>query len=376
MEHTEVVVVGTGGVGSAALWHLARRGVRVVGLDRFPPAHDRGSSHGETRIIRLAYFEHPGYVPLLRRAYALWAELEESSGEHLYRQTGILEIGPPDGELVAGVRAAAAEHELAIEDVPAADFTARFPGFVLPDGMEALFEQQAGYLRVEQCVAAHLRVAEAEGADVRTGVTVERWRPDGGGVVVDTDQGRIAADRLVVTAGPWAADILGDLGLPLRVIRKPMFWFAADPAHDVDAGCPEFFYETPRGAFYGFPAVGPLGLKVAEHSGGEAVEDPLAVDRSLRRADLDAAARFLVEHLPGVDVERCTHHAVCMYTSTPDGHFVIDRHPEHGQVSFVAGLSGHGFKMANVLGEIMADHVTRDGTDLPVDFLSMSRFSG
>jgi sarcosine oxidase len=374
MEHTEVVVVGTGGVGSAALWHLARRGVRVVGLDRFPPAHDRGSSHGETRIIRLAYFEHPDYVPLLRRAYDLWAELEQASGEDLYRQTGLLEVGPPDGELVTGVRAAAAEHDLVIEDVAPAELATRFPGFVLPDGMEAVFEQRAGYLHVERCVAAHLRLAEREGADVRTGIAVEGWRPDGRGVVVETDRGSIAAERLVVTAGPWASDILADVGLPLRVVRKPMFWFAAGPVHHVDAGCPEFFYDTPRGAFYGFPAHGPRGVKVAEHSGGDLVDDPLRVDRSLRDGDLEAVAGFVTAHMPGVDVGRCTHHAVCMYTSTPDGHFVVDRHPEHAQVSYVAGLSGHGFKMAGVLGEVMADLVTDGATALPVGFLSTSRF--
>jgi glycine/D-amino acid oxidase-like deaminating enzyme len=272
------------------------------------------------------------------------------------------------------VRSAAAEHDLVLEDVSPADFASRFPGFVLPEGMEAVFEQQAGYLLVERCVAAHLRLAELEGADVRTGLTVEGWRPDGGGVVVDTDQGSIAADHLVVTAGPWAADLLAELGLPLRVLRKPMFWFGAGSAYEVDAGCPEFFYETPQGAFYGFPAHGPLGVKVAEHTGGDPVDDPLDVDRSRRGADLAAVAGFLAAHLPGVDVGRSTHHAVCMYTSTPDGHFVIDRHPEHPQVSFVAGLSGHGFKMAGVLGEVMADHVTHDGTDLPVGFLSSRRF--
>jgi glycine/D-amino acid oxidase-like deaminating enzyme len=272
------------------------------------------------------------------------------------------------------VRAAAAAHDLVIEDVPPAEFCARFPGYVLPDGMEALFELRAGYLHVERCVATHLRLAADEGADVRTGVAVEGWRADGGGVVVETDHGSIAAERLVVTAGPWAADILADLGLPLQVMRKPMFWFAAGPVHDVDAGCPEFFYETPQGAFYGFPAHGPLGVKVAEHSGGDPVRDPLAVDRSLHDADLAAVAGFVTAHMPGIDVDRCTHHAVCMYTCTPDGHFVVDRHPEHAQVSFVAGLSGHGFKMAGVLGEVMADHATRGTTELPVEFLSASRF--
>jgi len=375
MEHSEVIVLGAGGVGSAAMWQLARRGVATIGLDRFEPPHEHGSSHGETRVIRLAYFEHPHYVPLLLRAYELWAQAEEESGDDLYRETGIIEVGPRDGEIIGGVRRAATRHGLALDELTEREVGERFPGFVVPDGYDAVFEHRSGFLWVERCVRAHLELAAAAGADVRTGTTVHGWRADGDGVVVDTDRGRIGADRLLVTAGSWSAGLLTDLGLPLEVLRKPMFWFEADPVYNADSGSPQFFYDTPAGQFYGFPAHDERGLKVAQHTGGEPVADPLAVDRSLLDADLGAVTRFLGDHLPGVHVDRRTGHAVCLYTSTPDGHFVVDRHPTHPQVCFAAGLSGHGFKMTNTLGQILADLALTGSTDLPIDFLSASRFS-
>ncbi len=354
MEHYEAIVLGVGGVGSAALFHLARAGRKVLGLDRFAPGHDRGSSHGETRIIRLAYFEGAGYVPLLRRAYDLWAELEELAGEELYREVGLLEVGPPDGVVVPGVLRSAAEHGLEVEALDAAAVKERFGGaFALPEGAAAAFERRAGYLRVEACVAAHVLLARARGAELRVGEAVTGWRPDGEGVVVTTEAAEYAADRLVITAGAWAGQVLADLGLPLQGVRKPLLWFAADdPRYAADRGCPGYFYETPQGHFYGFPAVDGA-LKVAEHSGGEPVEDPLQVDRALRPSDEAPVAAFVRAHLPGVS-ERRLRHAVCLYTRTPDEHFVVDRHPRHPQVAFVAGLSGHGFKMASALGEAIA----------------------
>lgn len=374
-DQAEVICVGTGGVGSAALWQLARRGVKVIGLDRFPPAHDRGSSHGETRIIRLAYYEHPDYVPLLLRSYDLWSELEQESGLDLYTETGLLQVGPPEGEIIPGVRSAAAEHGLAIENLTANEVAHRYPGFAAPEGTEAVYEQRAGFLRVEKCVKAHLDLAVAAGADLRTGVAVHGWSPDGAGVVVETDAGRLRADRLVIAAGAWTGDLLGDLHLPLSVARQPLFWFAADPTYEIESGCPAFFFDTANGAFYGFPSHDGLGLKVARHSGGGPVDDPLEVDRALRGEDQGEVAEFLRAHLPGVRADEPTNHVVCMYTNTPDGHFVVDRHPGLRQISFVAGLSGHGFKMASVLGEILADYATGDEDDARVAFLGASRFT-
>lgn len=373
MNTSDCIVLGAGGVGSAALYHLARRGVNAIGIDRFAPGHDRGSSHGETRIIRQAYFEHPDYVPLLLRSYELWAELEARRGEKLYHETGILEAGPPDGAVVPGVVRSARRHRLDVEELSAREALGRFPGFRVPEDMTAVFERRAGYLRVEACVRAHAEEAVKLGAKIMTDESALEWKTDGSGVEVRTDRATYRAARMIIAAGPWAPVILRDLGLRLEVRRKPAFWHrTADAAYREDRGCPCFLFETPTGTFYGFPEIDGSGLKAAEHSGGEPVTDPLSVDRSLRPEDKARVDAFLARHLPGVTRD-CLKHSACMYTMTPDEHFVVDRHPAHPQVAFAAGLSGHGFKFTCVLGEALAELVIDGSTALPIAFLGAGR---
>jgi sarcosine oxidase len=370
----DVIVIGCGGVGSAVLSELSRRGARVLGIDRFAPGHDRGSSHGTTRIIRRAYFEHPDYVPLLLRSYELWARLEDASSQRLFHRTGLLQIGPPDGELVPGVLRSAAEHGLAVQRLDGADVSGRFGGFVVPDGFSAVFEEGAGYLLVEDAVVAQLDLAAVGGAELSTGETVVGWSDGGAGVTVDTDRGHYEAGRLVITAGPWAPQLLAGLGVELRVVRKYQHWFANDdPRYRAAVGAPVFIHEVPAGFFYGFPQIDELGVKVGEHSGGAPVQDPSHVDRSLDAADQDRVARFLGEYLPGVGGAP-TDYAVCMYTMSPDEHFIVDRIPGAEHVFFAAGLSGHGFKFTPVLGELLADLALEGKSDLPARFLSLERF--
>lgn len=369
----DCIVLGVGGMGSAALYHLARRGARVLGLDRFTPGHDRGSSHGETRVIRLAYFEHADYVPLLRRAYTLWEELESQREATLYVQTGILEMGPPDGEVVPGVTKAARQHGLDVEKLSAADIRQRYPGIQLPEDWAGIFEARGGYLRVEASVRAHVDEAVKHGAHLRTGEVIQGWTIDGDSVVVQTDQETYRAQQLIVTAGAWAPQLLEALGVRLTVLRKPLLWYRTQtPHYHVDNGFPVWLFETSSGVFYGFPEIDAMGLKVAEHSNGSPVDDPLALDRRLLPEDRQPVESFLATHLPEVSRE-CLHHTVCMYTMTPDQHFLIDRHPQHAQVCFAAGLSGHGFKFATVLGEILAQ-LTLDGeSPQPIGFLGLDR---
>lgn len=368
----DVIVLGTGGVGSAALFHAARRGARVLGLDRFPPAHDRGSSHGTTRIIRQAYFEHPDYVPLLLAAYARWQELAALCGEQLYCETGLVEIGPQDGIVVPGVLESASRHKLEVDQLTAGDLRGRFPGFRMPDDHMAVFERRAGYLLVERCVAAHLEQATRLGAELRTGDAVREWQAAGDQVVVTTDQETFTARRLIIAGGAWAPQLLSGFGLHLEVRRKPQFWFATgSDRYRSDAGCPAYMFETPRGIFYGFPQIDELGVKVAEHTGGRTVDDPLTVDRQLDPADEEQLEWFVSQHLPEV-TRRCTRHSVCMYTMSQDENFVLDLHPRHPQVVFAAGLSGHGFKFTCVLGEALADLALRGQTGLPVSFLGLA----
>jgi sarcosine oxidase len=380
----DCIVLGVGGFGSGALYHLARRGVRVLGIEQFTVAHDRGSSHGETRIIRKAYFEHPDYVPLLHRAYDLWHDLERETGRTLLHPAGLFIAGIPTCESVAGTVLAAERHKLPIERLPALEARRRFPGFVFPDDFEIVFEPQAGYLEVENCVAAHVEVAVRFGAVLHTNETVVAWESDGDRVVVKTDQGEYSAASLIITAGPWAGQVLdecaaGDSVQPawgklLRVVRKPVFWFEAGETYDVAGGTPTYFFETAKGQFYGFPRIDGRTIKVAEHTFGEDVPDPLSVDRAQHSADLARLGEFLHDHLPTVRPAP-DRHSVCMYTKTPDSHFCIDRHPQWKNVAIGAGFSGHGFKFTTVLGEALADLALGGTTKLPVGFLGLGRFA-
>ncbi len=373
-ERFDAIVIGTGGIGSAALYHLANSGLNVVGLDRFPVAHDRGSSHGHTRIIRLAYFEHPDYVPLLRRAYTLWEQLQQRYQQQLYFPVGLLQVGPPDGVVLPGVRTSAKEHGLELESFgsDAAAFQQRFPGFALPAGSAAVFEAAAGYLLVEECVKAHCELAQHAGATLHTDAAVTSWSADSAGVTVETTKATYYGKRLVITAGPWASQILQRLQIPLVVKRKHLHWYPAPSELTAAADAPCYFYETPQGFFYGFPGVQGRGFKVAEHSGGTPITDPLADDRRLDPLDRQRCEQFLAECVPAVKGPAIDH-AVCYYTVTPDEHFIVDHHPDYPHVAFAAGLSGHGFKFASALGETLAQLAIDGRAKLPIDFLRLSR---
>lgn len=369
----DVIVLGVGGVGSAALYHLAKRGVRVLGIDRFTPGHDRGSSHGQSRLIRRAYFEHPDYVPLVEAAFGDWRELEERTGEKLFHQSGLLQVGPADGVVLSGVRESARRHGLAIENFSAAEVNAEFPGFFLPDGCEGVFERGAGYLLVERCVELHAQEAVRLGAELHTGEAIRGWRAEASAFRVITDRAEYTAARLVIAAGAWAGQLLAELGIPLEVRRKPLYWFATkSDVYQAANGCPGFLYDLAEGCFYGVPQLDANGVKVGQHSGGAVVSDPLTVNRAVDPVDFGAVAEFVSRYLVDATTQR-TNHTVCMYTMTPDEHFVVDRHPRHEGMAFAAGLSGHGFKFTSVLGRALAELALDGRTDLPIGFLSVSR---
>jgi sarcosine oxidase len=373
----DAIVIGAGGFGSAALRELARTGLRVLGIDRFSPPHDRGSSHGQTRIIRQAYFEHADYVPLLQSAYALWREIESQAGCELMTLCGLLVTGPPEGVAVPGARHAARRHDLELHDVPRSEYASRFPGFRIPDGLEAVFEPIGGFLRVEECVRTCLKRAQDRGAELLTGTEVIRWEANHSTVSVETDRGSFEAARLILTPGSWASSLLSSIpGIPpFRIVRKVLQWHAVrSRLHDLSAGGCGYFFELPDGEFYGFPSLDGKRLKVGEHTGGEILTDPLTVDRSLRETDRQPVRRFLEQIMPDVDPDPVDH-AVCLYTKSPDSHFVIDRHPAFPHVLFAAGFSGHGFKFTSVIGRALAELAVEGTTDLPIDFLSLERFA-
>jgi sarcosine oxidase len=369
----DTIIVGLGGAGSAAAYHLARRGLRVLGLEQFTPLHDRGSSHGHTRVIRQAYFEHPDYVPLLLRAYELWAELERERGVELMLTRGGLMIGRPDSDVVAGSSRSAQLHDLPHELLSPTDVRSRFPAFHLGPDEVALYEPRAGLLFPEDCIRAHLDAASAYGAELRFEEPVTAWEADDSGVTVRTGQGTYEAGALVMTAGPWTARLLADLALPLSVERQVVFWFEPrSPEIFAPQRFPVFIWEVSGGTFYGIPAVRGQGVKIARHHRGEITH--LDTVAPAHPSEAEWVRRQIGRRLPEADsgLQATT---TCLYTNTPDEHFVIDRHPHHPNVVFASACSGHGFKFTCVVGQALADLATDGRTDLPIGFLTLSRFA-
>ncbi|MCA9240343.1 MAG: N-methyl-L-tryptophan oxidase [Planctomycetales bacterium] len=367
----DVIVLGVGGVGSAALWRLARRGLNVLGIDQFDPPHNQGSSHGATRLIRQAYFEHPSYVPLTQHAYRLWAELEALSGERLFEKTGILQVGPSDGHVLPGVLRSAREHTLPVEQLTSEQVVERWPAFRVPENLSAVYEQNAGFLHVERSVAACRAAAESSGAQVLVNSLVVDWSYDAQCVRVRTEHEEWHAERLIIAGGAWAGGLLKELGLGLTIRRKSLFWFAAPAGHS-PSDMPPYLFELPEGVFYGLPAIDDLGVKVGDHSAGTLLGKPEEINREIAPEEEAAVQGFLKQCLPGVSDQR-TAHSTCYYTMSPDEHFMVDLHPQSPRVAFAAGLSGHGFKFTPVLGEALANLVMDHATDLPVGFLALNR---
>lgn len=375
----DVIVLGLGGMGSAAACHLARRGQRVLGLEQFGAAHARGSSHGRSRVTRTAYFEHPAYVPLLLRAWDLWRELGSATGEPLLTPTGGLMIGHRDSALVQGSLRSAREHGLPHQLLDAAELRARYPQLNPDPETVALLDEKAGFLDPEASVRAHLSQAAAAGAELRFEEPVTAWSasPSGAGVRVETAAGTYEAAHLVLTPGPWAPSVLADLDLPLKVERQVLYWF--EPEGGVERFQPDRFpvyiWETAPGIhFYGFPHQSgpPGGVKVAFfHVGRPCTPD--SIDRTVALAEIEAMRAAVADHIPGL-CGRFLTATTCMYTNTPDGHFVIARHPRHSSVVLASPCSGHGFKFVPVVGEILADLVTRGTTAHPIELFRCERF--
>jgi sarcosine oxidase len=371
----DVAIVGLGAMGSATIHHLAKRDVNVIGIDAFPRYHSLGSSVGLTRIIRLAYFEHPDYVPLLVRAWQLWRELEHESGMELLAQTGGLYIGVPDGAVFAGAVRSAKKHGLPHRVLTRDDLAKLHPAFALQEDQQALFEEQAGMLFPERCIDAHLTSAERNGATLRFGERVLDIRPAGGGVTVTTTDGAISAGTAVVAVGAWIDRFVDRVLLPVQVERNVLVWLQPpqDPGITGLDRLPVFIMETTfDGSFYGFPYDQTHGLKVARHHSGETT-DPDRLDRAQRESDVARVRAFLARHLPSAN-GAVRSSKVCMYTNTPDEHFAIGSLPRHDGVVYASACSGHGFKFSSVIGEVMADLAMTGRTAHPIDFLAADRF--
>jgi sarcosine oxidase len=380
----DVIVVGLGAMGSASVYQLAARGARVLGIEAFTPGHELGSSGGLTRIIRLAYFEHPSYVPLLKAAWAHWPQLEAEADDELLRVTGGLYIGRRGSAVLEGSLLSAQTHGLAHELMDADESRRRFRVLDIDADMQTLHEPLAGILFPHRCIAAQLRLAERAGAELHFEERVTGWSADGagsGGVTVTTDRGSYTAAKAVVAVGAWLGKLVPELGLPLLVERNPLFWFEPTAGRELFGPdrLPVWILELDEEhAFYGFPALPESkgtpaqGAKVARHHGGRAV-DPDSVDRAANDEDELVVRSFLGRYMPLANGERLDAR-VCMYTNTPDFNFVLDFHPDDERVVIASPCSGHGFKFSNVIGSICADLALDGRTAFDIDFLRLKRF--
>ncbi|MCY3797830.1 MAG: N-methyl-L-tryptophan oxidase [Chloroflexi bacterium] len=377
--HYDVIVIGVGGMGSAALYQLAKRGLSVLGIEQFAIPHTLGSSHGLTRIIRLAYYEDQSYVPLLRRAYALWAEVEIEFGEQLFFQTGSIDMGPEEGEVFSGSLGSCLDNELAHEVFDSKELSERFPGYRMPAGTMAVYQPQGGLLVPERCISAHAALAKAYGATIHTGERVLGWDILADErVAVRTDAGRYVAEKLVICGGAWAKKLIPRLADAAVPERQVLIWLAPRRADWFQLeSFPVWNGEVEEGRFYGLPEFNPSGrtpgMKLGRYHHLEEVCDPDRVDRSVNPADEAILRGFAERYFPD-GAGRTLDMVVCMFTNTPDEHFVLDTLPEAPQVSVAAGFSGHGFKMASVIGEVMADLAQRGETRHDIALHRLSRF--
>jgi sarcosine oxidase len=369
----DLAVLGLGGMGSAVAARGALAGRRVLGLERFGEAHEFGASSGRSRIIRKAYFESPAYVPLLQRAYELWRDLETRTGTRLLHLGGLLMIGPADGAVVRGARASAARYGVALDELQRVQVARRFPALRLRENEAVLFEREAGAVFPERTIAAHLEVARAAGAELRFGAEVLGYESRASGVALRLGDGStVMAGRLALCAGPWAAHVARELGLPIRVQRNVQLWFEPLTRALRADRFPAFFIERAEwpAPLYGFPDFGD-GVKAAFHSFGPTTGAD-ALDREIYPSDIDPVRDALDDCLTGA-AGSFRFGKACMYALTPDEHFILDRHPADNRIVIAAGFSGHGYKFASVIGEIVTELAFEGTTRHPIGFLSLAR---
>ncbi len=384
----DVIVIGVGGMGSATVYQLARRGCRVLGLEQFSIPHENGSSHGVNRIIRLAYAEHPDYVPLLRRAYELWRELENLTQERLLIITGGIDAGAEDSPTVVGSLRACEAHHLPYEYLTAAELHKKFPGCRLPDDMVAVYQQDGGFVLSERSVVNYVLAAQSHNAEIHAHEKVAGWDPQDGGVKVRTNRGSYWARRLVITAGPWAASMIPALkglaskGLASRGLATPerqvLLWAQPLRPELFRLGAfPVFNLETlleggTPGRFYGSPIYRVPGFKIGRYHHRLEETDPDRVDRDIHDEDERVLREGIRRFFPDADGPTMAL-KTCLFTNSPDGHFILDLHPEIPEVAIAAGFSGHGFKFCSVVGEIMTDLALQGRTRHDIELFRLSR---
>ena len=376
MPTCDVAVVGLGAVGSAALFELAKRGRRVIGIDQFEPGHDRGSSHGESRLIRVAYFEDPAYVPLVRLAYERWRALEARTGQRVLTTTGIVEAGVAGSSIVAASLRSSLEHGIVHEVLTARQVAARHPAFRLPSDWDCVFQPDAGILQPEKAIGLFLAQAAKLGAVVRPNTRVVDVQPSGAGVRIRLDGGDvIEAGSAILAAGPWVGELAPMLKPHLSLTRQVLAWFGPlQPGLVGPDRMPVFLLHTPDDVIYGVPDFLGTGVKAGSHEPSGFLLDADAPRSAVTPADVERIARPLGAYIPAAagPLRRAS---TCVYTKTPDDHFVVGLHPDSPQIVLASPCSGHGFKFASILGEVLADLAMTGGTTVPIGLFSPTRFA-
>jgi sarcosine oxidase len=371
----DVIVIGLGAMGSAALWQLARRGVRVLGLDRYGIGHAMGSSHGLTRIIRLAYFEHPDYVPLLRRAYELWREAENLSGQRLLFVTGSIDGGLERSRVIQGALQSCREHGLPYKLLDAREAQRRFPGYRLPASHLAVYQADGGFLASERAIFAHLSLALGAGAEIHGHEPVLAVEPSGGGAVVVTQSARYETGRVIVAAGAWVGDLVPELAGKAVPERQVLGWFQPKRPEIFALGrFPVSNVLSEAGHFYQFPIWGQPGFKIGLYHHLHEKGHPDALSRETTPEDeaaLREGIRLLFPDADGPLLRMTT----CLFTNTPDEHFVIDTLPGRPQIIVASPCSGHGFKFASVIGELLADLASTGAARQPISLFRLDRLT-
>ena len=376
----DVIVLGVGSMGSSTCWYLAKRGQKVLGLEQFSTPHENGSHAGQSRIIRKAYFEHPDYVPLLQRAYENWQSIERETGTHIYHRTGIVYFGKKENENIAGVRKSSGLYEIPVEDLDRSQSQQRFPAFNVPEDFNVIFEPDSGFVTPERAIEMYVGEAKKLGAEILTHTRVLSWRQEAHQIRVVTAKQEYTCEKLIITAGAWTSSVIPQLKHALQVTRQLLAWVSPpDPSKFSLGNFPCWLVEDPElGSFYGFPILpvetfpGPVGLKLAHHHPGIPC-GPDEIAESIPSEE-EKLLHFLKTYLPdaGDQIISVKH---CLYTNSPDAHFIIDQLPGHeDRVTIACGFSGHGFKFVSVVGEILADLAMQGKTDLPIGFLRIGRF--
>ena len=366
-ERYDAIVIGVGGIGSAAVYRLAARGLDVLGLERFDVPHTRGSSHGSTRIVRLTQPEDSSYVPLARAAFEHWRDLERETGRELLTITGSVHAAEPDASFLDSVRASLDAHRIAYEELSGTAVNERFPGYSLPEDYEAVYQPDGGFVDCERAIVAHVEAAHAAGATIRARERVENWTETGEGIRVESDKGVYEADDLVLAAGAWTGRFLPDLNEFLAPTRHVMAWLQPRrPERFEPRNFPVFSLRGEQGSGYGFPVYDVPGFKFGVDPPAPTGTDPEAMDREPTTADETLHREFAETYFPdgaGPTMSLST----CLVTESVDGHFLLGSHPEHESVHVAAGFSGHGFKFSAVLGAVLADFVTENRTEHAID---------